>query len=333
MKANIILLLFGCFLGIAAAEVSSRYLLKPKEGTEFENIADFRKSLNDPRSKGHTRKSDGSLPFVAVVEPHPSDEIIYTLKANLDDRFTGVRVQTNSQGMRSPERPVEKKPGVYRLALLGDSFAFGWGVEQPQIFAQVIENRLNGSLPKERRAEVFNMGVPGYSTFQEAALFRERGLQFKPDGVLVFFIDNDFDFPFFIRDKASPIGLVESFSLGRIGAQVINPKLSQQRLAKAGLDPNTVLEKLGDELSQQSVPLFVAINPRKDWKLIQKRLPVLRARPNVHLLEIGNDFDSIVTKNGYTTNDLNLPKDPHPTPLRHSIYGELLAAELEPFTK
>jgi hypothetical protein len=41
---------------------------------------------------------------------------------------TGVVVQTNLLGSRENEYPVERRPGVRRIVVLGDSFTFGTGV-------------------------------------------------------------------------------------------------------------------------------------------------------------------------------------------------------------
>jgi hypothetical protein len=332
LKAKLILAAFGSLLGLGALSIAYYTLRPTTEGVEFENVDDFRNALKDSRGNGKYRRPDGSLPFVAVINPHPSDEIIYTLRPNLKDNFTGVTVTTNSQGMRSPERPIEKPDGVYRIALMGDSFAFGWGVDQEKGFAQVIEDRLNQAFEGHPKVEVLNFGIPGYSTFQEVALFQERALQFKPDAVLVFLVDNDFDFPFFIRDNSKPSGLVQSFSLGRLG-QSNNPLLQAQKEAMKGKDPMSSFVKLNSIAKPAGLESFVAINPRKGWREITKKLSPLKDTTLIHLIDIGEPFELIVREKGYTDADMNLPNDPHPTALRHQIYGELMSERMAPIIR
>lgn len=332
LKAKLFMGLFGVLLGLGAL-FSAQYFLRPTtEGIEFENVEDFRNALNDSRGNGKYRRPDGSLPFVAVITAHPSDDIIYTLRPNLNDNFTGVTLTTNSHGMRSPERPNEKPPGIYRIALMGDSFAFGWGVDQNQGFAQVIENELNQKHNGQPRIEVLNFGIPGYSTFQEVALFQERALQFKPDAVLVFLVDNDFDFPFFIRDHSKPSGLVQSFSLRKVGKSD-NPLLQAQRDAMKGKDPVSSFRRLDSICKNAGIASFVVVNPRKEWREITSKLAPLRDSTSIHLLSIGESFEQIVQEKGYKDSDMNLPNDPHPTALRHRIYGELISSQLSPFIK
>ncbi len=52
-------------------------------------------------------------------------EIRKELPPNFDGLMLGAQVKTNSFGMRGPEIPLEKPPGVYRIAVLGDSWSFG----------------------------------------------------------------------------------------------------------------------------------------------------------------------------------------------------------------
>ena len=259
---------------------------------------------------------------MAVIESNPSDDIIYTLRPHLNDNFTGVTVRTNSLGMRSPERPIEKPAGVYRIALMGDSFAFGWGVEQEKGFAQVLEDSLNARFNGSKKFEVLNFGIPGYATFQEVALFQERALQFKPDAVLFFFVENDFDFPFFIKDKSKSDTLVRSLTLG--GAESATSQKARKELLD-GRDPVSSFVKLDELARREGIVSFLAINPRKNWRGILKKLSPLKERTSIRFIDFGGEFQRIVADNGYKDADLNLPNDPHPTALRHRIYGELLA--------
>lgn len=329
IKARVVLVLLGTVVGAILSLGIYWFAFPSREGEEFSSVADFRKSLKDPRADGRYRKPDGSLPFAAIIQPHASDEIIYTLKPNINDSFAGAAVSFNSFGMRNRETTLAKKPGVYRLAILGDSFAFGWGVPQEKSFAQRIEDKLNAAAERGINYEILNFGVPGYSTFQEVALFKERGLQFEPNAVLVFLIHNDFDFPFFIRSpQDASMGLVESFSLSRIvGAR--NRRLEEKYLRGQGLDPNTSLLKLVNLLKPKGIKLFLVVNPRKNWHGIIQQLYVLKKQPEIMLLDIGDEFEKVVEKNHYTDKDLNLPNDPHPTELRHEIYAELIIAKMK----
>jgi hypothetical protein len=46
--------------------------------------------------------------------------------------------QQNSAGFRDVERPVASLPGVYRIMCVGDSYTWGWGVEQEQIYTHLL---------------------------------------------------------------------------------------------------------------------------------------------------------------------------------------------------
>jgi len=87
---------------------------------------------------------------------------------------------------------------VFRIAALGDSSLFGWGVEQEEISVELLENKLN-SMDLGTRIEVLNFAVPGYNTAIEAALLERKVLAFAPDLVLINFNSNDFDVPGFMR--------------------------------------------------------------------------------------------------------------------------------------
>ena len=322
---NVSLLVVVCVLGLGALELTARYLDRPKAGQEFENIADLRAAM---RTSGqHKAQSDGSSPFVDIISENPSDKILYELRPNLKTTFTSVPIRTNSFGMRGPEVSKEKPAGTYRIALLGDSFAFGWGVEENETFATVLEKTLNATGSGSKRYEVLNFGVPGYSTFQEVEIFRTKGIEFHPDAVLVYFIDNDFEFPFFIRSIGTNHNF-EGLTLMRITNRAFTPQRMDAELRERGLDPNTTLAELDDFLKERGIALYLAINPKRDWQDIRRRLTVLNDHPGIRLVPIGDAYDKVVREQKYTLKDLNLPNDPHPTALGHRLIGELMAPTL-----
>jgi lysophospholipase L1-like esterase len=95
-----------------------------------------------------------------------------------------IEVTHNALGYRDREIAREKPPGVRRVLLLGDSFAYGIGVADDETFAARLE-RLQPGL------EVINTGVNGYGTAQELLLLRDEGLALAPDVVLLAFFWND----------------------------------------------------------------------------------------------------------------------------------------------
>jgi lysophospholipase L1-like esterase len=95
---------------------------------------------------------------------------------------------TNSHGQRDIERSLEKPPGVRRILLLGDSVVESLEVEK----LDDMMNRQLEMLYPDGKTEVLNFGVNGYCTLAEVELLRTKGLKFKPDLVVLVFVENDF---------------------------------------------------------------------------------------------------------------------------------------------
>jgi lysophospholipase L1-like esterase len=103
-----------------------------------------------------------------------------------------VEYRVNGLGLRGPETTLAKPPGVRRLAVLGDSIAFGYWVADEHGFARQLEALLR-SAPGGERVEVLNFGVPGYNLEQEVEMLRAKALAFAPDAVVVLFCLNDLE--------------------------------------------------------------------------------------------------------------------------------------------
>jgi lysophospholipase L1-like esterase len=97
-----------------------------------------------------------------------------------------VRYQINRFGYRDRrERRAERTPGTPRVALLGDSFAAGWGVELEDSFASQLERATGIEVINSAK----NGGCPLWFVPQ-ARWVREH---FAPDWLLVQLFDNDAD--------------------------------------------------------------------------------------------------------------------------------------------
>ncbi|GMW07149.1 MAG: SGNH/GDSL hydrolase family protein [Gammaproteobacteria bacterium] len=105
-------------------------------------------------------------------------------------------VHINSHGFRGPERSYDKPPGTTRVVVLGDSFVWGFGVEQEELFTTLVEKQLGPG------AEVVNLAVSGYSTDQELLVYRNAGHRYAPDVVVLVVASND------VADNARSVAYV-----------------------------------------------------------------------------------------------------------------------------
>lgn len=118
----------------------------------------------------------------------PDEHLLFRHKPSWETRYGDVLVTYNERGLR--DRPIlPKAEGEYRILALGDSVTFGWGVPQNQIFAFRLEQLLQGRL--QRPVRVINSGVGGYNTVQEVTYFKQEGITFQPDLVMLTYIQND----------------------------------------------------------------------------------------------------------------------------------------------
>ena len=123
------------------------------------------------------------------------DPPFFRLRPSLETTYTSwkrgdvSRIHTNGLGLRGPEQPVEKRPGVRRVIMTGDSITFGIGVNDDEAFPQ----RLGALLRAQGRGDVdvWNAGVPGYAMADHLGLLRKRLLALAPDLIVLQLSKND----------------------------------------------------------------------------------------------------------------------------------------------
>jgi lysophospholipase L1-like esterase len=122
------------------------------------------------------------------VEIYQPDPVLYWRLKPDQDCYTKIDrkpVHINSRGTRGPEFQVPKPPGTLRILSLGDSKTFGWGLTEAESYSGRLQALLQERVGPGRKVEVINAGVNAWSYPQMHLFFREHGLGFQPDLVLL----------------------------------------------------------------------------------------------------------------------------------------------------
>ncbi|MFQ5953588.1 MAG: SGNH/GDSL hydrolase family protein [Kiloniellales bacterium] len=142
---------------------------------------------------------EAGLRLAGIAYPFPwtfDAELGLALRAGAEGTFReegDANFRINSQGLRDSEHAIAKPAGVWRIAVLGDSFTEALQVAAKDTFWAVLERELAGcpALGK-RKVETLNFGVSGYSTAQALIALRRKVWRYEPNVVLLaFFAGND----------------------------------------------------------------------------------------------------------------------------------------------
>lgn len=156
---------------LVLAEASLRYYRDPPMGA-------------DPQVDGSVR----------LHKKSHDPTLIYELVPGAKTVREGVEIAINSAGFRDDEFPETLPEESFRIVLLGDSVAWGFGVPMASAFPQMLESLLHEQrLTPHASPMVYNLAVDGYSTEQEIRLLETRGLALRPNLIIVSYLLNDPD--------------------------------------------------------------------------------------------------------------------------------------------
>jgi hypothetical protein len=124
-----------------------------------------------------------------------------------------THIRINSHGLRGPECAYQKTAGRRRVLLLGDSFVEGYTVAESATVGSLLESTLSAT---GGAWEVLNGGTHGWSTDQEYLFWREEGVRYEPDDVVLFFYYND------LAGNVSADGKPRFEADGRGGLHLVN---------------------------------------------------------------------------------------------------------------
>ncbi len=129
-------------------------------------------------------------------------EVYFRYVYDTSDAYTGLQtyklwwdrhVRLNSWGYRDREyEPVSQFDDHLRVAVLGDSFAFGQGIDREEdLLSRRIERELTGRLPQGRVVSAFNLAHGGIATVDQLDIFEGVEPRLKPQVVVLAYMLND----------------------------------------------------------------------------------------------------------------------------------------------
>lgn len=223
----------------------------------------------------------------ALYEYSAQSKRFKLMKPRADVRIFGARVQTNELGFRDNRASIPaKEPDEFRIAVIGDSFTFGPGVEYEHLYTSLLRSRLARTHPEVR---VINLAVEGYNIIQYEAVLEELGQRLQPDLiVLAMFPVNDFELDDYENHRRIAFGgephvaWYQSFYVYRAYLHRI-PELTRkvaQRLhppRPGGADPGwelnlAALRQMQGLARQWKLPMTVALLPHTRGFETQRRL-------------------------------------------------------------
>ena len=266
---------------------------------------------------------------------HPGTFILTELAPNSSTVFKNRPLVTNRWGMRDQDYEKAKPPNTTRLAFMGSSHVMGSGVENNQVFEQLLEQRLNaGKSPTQQHYEVLNFGMAAYSALQQLYALDHKVADFKPD--VIVYVQMEEDERFILRHLSMAIrGGID------IPYDYVKKIVNDQKLTAASSD-ELIRQKLtpyANQIEDWAEHALVARISELGMEPVCVMLPRVQARPNREAtakrqrvaLESGCNAISLVdVYDGYNERDLQLADwDQHPNPLGHELIATRLYKELQ----
>jgi len=95
-----------------------------------------------------------------------------------------INIKHNDMGQRDQHYSSQRN-NKNRILLIGDSFVWGYGVEDKQRFAEIIDDKYHDW-------EIINAGIAGTGTDQQLLYLQDMIAYYQPDIVMLLVIQNDF---------------------------------------------------------------------------------------------------------------------------------------------
>lgn len=151
-------------------------------------------------------------------------------------RWKAAYTSLNSLYCRDTEWEQQKPPGTYRIAFVGDSFVYGWGINRVEDrFPDLIQARFDST--RQTRVEVMNVAWGGWDTEEQLKAIREYLGPYSVDEIVLCYLPNDIHNLIPVTDDFHPkrapksvyLNTESSFLLDWVFYRVIAPRFFETR--------------------------------------------------------------------------------------------------------
>jgi lysophospholipase L1-like esterase len=285
----------------------------------------------------------------------PDKDYEYSLQPNLSSATAAPRghpwtYAINSEGFRGPEFSP-KQPDRFRILFLGDSFTFGWGVDQDKIFPIRLIQQLNESTTNQT-FEAINLAVPGYNTEMELALLQERITTLNPDLIFLGYVYNDAE-----PQQAAPMHPARRYQFCNswlleelrgvanksVGLTIFHSKKFEGTFdVLTSFEPDSwkwprsksALTEMSKLCIEHKLPLFVAVFPGFEAEFADHPYSPIHKMAGEWCNELGiKHLDLLPEMRDLDAAQLILAGDGHPNAAGHEILAQKLLESIRPLAR
>lgn len=308
LLGNLIILGFSTVLGFILLESAYRFYLFGWDAFSIEKV-----------------NSVNALGLSGLLQPSSNPELVFELRPDVDTYFKLVPFQTNSHGLRDKEYPIDKVDGVFRVAVLGDSFTLPSGVAIEEAFHSLLEDRLSAG-NESIRYEFINFAVGAYTLQQYLSTIRHKALEYDPDLILIGFCagnDHKVFLPDRFPDRYRPQGrtypFYGSFAINAVALKLQEFQVEEERGQLTERQARYLARAFGElaVLSKaENIPVVLVYlsNQEENYNPIEE---LASANGIEHFLDVSSAF------RGTRLSDYRiLPIDNHPNAKAQEIFAD-----------
>ena len=183
-----------------------------------------------------------------VLKYHFSHYAFQNQKINYNNIEFNNTVAFNNYGFRDDNFTSDDKSfGEYKIAMVGDSFVFGVGVQENETFEKKIEEELN----KKSKVKVYNLGVSNSYPSDYLSVIEEIYPIIQPNlTIVVFYLGNDL-----VCTKETKISAISSYFFPNIRKlfKIMFQIYSEQEENKIILANSDLKEEYKTEIKDQTI--------------------------------------------------------------------------------